>query len=444
MDEMDVGFDGSEFSDEIYSHIDAFGNFLIDPAKEWLKRAVRVVALDIEPSKYGQQKSLALEILQRASLTIQNIVTAPFAFLGFLFGSAICSLVSFAKKDITIHSPKNEITTDLTASTIRVISYNTLLMPDFIAVRNKHRPSSERLEEIAELLIKKDAEVICLQEVFDPNLARELSLRLSSAGYYVARELSSSAVSLNSGLLIASKYPIKNPQFKPHSVCFGADKMAGKGVLTVDIALSDKIITIANTHLNGGGSEENLASYHARMIQAYEMNQFLEQKGSNAIIVAGDMNVSPVSQGTFDPEYYIASRLYSEALDSKQALIEKIQKSYEEIVDSYLSFKVLHESARLEEYTQQFINSGGCLPAHLYHCGIIDYQRAIEGTAVEMDCSQSGWNPYECVVKDARLDQVYVRKDRGLAILDEQLDPMFDSLGLILSDHLALDVTIGL
>ena len=451
--EASLSLDGREFSHKAIEHIFNLGSFLLKPANLMLKNIVRIFVVDLEPSMHGQKKSAALEISYRTALFVGSLILSPFALSGSILALPICTLTSLAKKSLSVLAPSIKITPSNPAQSLHVISYNTLLMPEFITLRNKHRPSSERVDEIADKLIEKNADLISLQEVFNAQSARQLAKRLSEAGYYIVRHLSPRPWTLNSGLFIASKFPIHNPKFQSHSVLFGHDKMASKGVLAVDIKIGDDVITLANTHLNGGGSFKGLSSYHARMIQSHQMSQFLQQRGQNAQIVTGDMNVSAIDEGNFEPEYYIANKLYYEnlkdplALEPKEvrgSLVDKITRIHNEVLDNYRSFKPRNPLKRLEEFTDRFASEGGCLPSSLYEGAASNYEMAKEGTVVDMDHSNSGWTADECSVKEVRLDHIYIRKDRGLAIKEQTIDPMKNPKGQILSDHLALEAQIDL
>ena len=64
---------------------------------------------------------------------------------------------------------------------IKIISYNICGLPRWY---NLFGDPYDRIDKIADFLIKTDADVICLQEVFDSGLIIILKTKLSDYNYY--------------------------------------------------------------------------------------------------------------------------------------------------------------------------------------------------------------------------------------------------------------------
>ena len=124
--------------------------------------------------------------------------------------------------------------------------------------------------------------------------------------------------------------------------------------------------------------------------------------------------------------------------------MDKITRIHNEVLDNYRSFIPRDPLKQLEEFTDRFASQGGCLPSSLYEGAASNYKIAKEGTVVDMDHSNSGWTAGECCIKEARLDHIYIRNNRGLTIKEQTIDPMKNPKGQILSDHLALEAQIDL
>jgi hypothetical protein len=116
-------------------------------------------------------------------------------------------------------------------------------------------PSSFRLDEIIK---KLDADVNCLYEVFDVITASYLSKELKKKGYsHFYYNIGANALGVSSGLFVASRYAIADPQFTPFSktTLAGRTKFANKGVFAFSLiekkgAKRKTLARIHATHLS--------------------------------------------------------------------------------------------------------------------------------------------------------------------------------------------------
>ncbi len=109
-------------------------------------------------------------------------------------------------------------------------------------------PDEQRTIKIAETIKQLKPDVICLQEVSDLNAAFSLYDKLSSefTDFYLDIGVSPLILKNNSGLFVASKYPITNPQFHSFSDIPGTESMVNKGYFTFSIPWA----YVINTHLS--------------------------------------------------------------------------------------------------------------------------------------------------------------------------------------------------
>jgi len=116
-------------------------------------------------------------------------------------------------------------------------------------------PWRDRLDLVSDLILEADADVICLQEVFDPeaNTALYHKLKGTYAHFYMLIKprcfnFSWRSIGLGSGLFVASKYPLKNPDFYPFKK---GNSYINRGLFSFEVASNstDSQARIFFTHL---------------------------------------------------------------------------------------------------------------------------------------------------------------------------------------------------
>jgi sphingomyelin phosphodiesterase 3 len=149
-----------------------------------------------------------------------------------------------------------------------ILSFNVCLLPDTIARMNNLYDSKNRAQLIGEILSKpnkngnnlsknvtskdnvkivdyidqnNDFDFICLQEVWSIDMGERLAEILHKKYKYVIFDAGHNTFKTNkyigfdSGLLIASKYPIMDVKFQQFKHKVGACSLTGKGVLTAKV-----------------------------------------------------------------------------------------------------------------------------------------------------------------------------------------------------------------
>ena len=171
-------------------------------------------------------------------------------------------------------------------NTIKIVSYNICGLPWW---GNLFGDPYDRIDKITDFLIKTDADVICLQEVFDAGLFIILKTKLHNYNYYYPRKGKNV---LESGLVIFCKSKIIQKKYEKFVDYCGEDRFCDKGYQTVNIKIKNKVFTIINTHLN---ADAIFSLYsHCEKTRLNQINQLLSSIGKkikNDIIFCGDFNI---------------------------------------------------------------------------------------------------------------------------------------------------------
>ncbi|MDB5282361.1 MAG: hypothetical protein JWO06_1436 [Bacteroidota bacterium] len=177
---------------------------------------------------------------------------------------------------------------------LRILSYNIKMLPRFIK-RTHHFPI-QRARVIPTYLAEENPDIIVFQEAFDGKADRMIRKSLKNLYPYMLGPVNKKAgFKINGGVMIFSKYPLKQLGTVQYSRCDDFDCWARKGVLLVEVNDGQRIYQIAGTHLNGGGSLELKTS------QYHEMGQLVKQFAKPGVpqFLVGDYNTS-----NLDSNYY--------------------------------------------------------------------------------------------------------------------------------------------
>ncbi len=158
-------------------------------------------------------------------------------------------------------------------------------------------PWDARIERIVERILAQDADVNCLYETFDFRAAFYIQQRLLAHGYaHCYFNIGPRAVGVNSGILVASKYRIHNPEFTtfPVETLVGRTKGATKGVFAFDLqSEGGSFARVFATHLQH--SEECMhATPDEQAARAAQMQIIVEKIRAvmgRCVVVTGDLNL---------------------------------------------------------------------------------------------------------------------------------------------------------
>ena len=161
---------------------------------------------------------------------------------------------------------------------------------------NNIPPVIERMEKIVEKIMRNNPDIVCLQEAFDRKSTDELASRFKSKGYNVMYNVGKGFPTLNSGLFIATKYEIQDPEFREFSRGIGSDACASKGVAKVQIKHPTMgEINVYNTHMQSDAHKPEAAEVN--MQQMDEIKTFLKKPDENIpSILVGDFNMGKTGE----------------------------------------------------------------------------------------------------------------------------------------------------
>ena len=186
---------------------------------------------------------------------------------------------------------------DFKENSFSILSFNVCFTPDHMPIFfGGMLPWKARIDRISKFIDKQDADVICLQEMFDPEAHDALYSKLKTKYTYFYTHIgpwhfngSLSSLGFKSGLFVASKRPIRNPIFTP----FKKDNPhINRGVFSFDVARKDGTIigSVFTTHLEPFDTGKKLREKELAQTIAL-MND--KKLNSLPIILCGDLNLPP-------------------------------------------------------------------------------------------------------------------------------------------------------
>lgn len=173
---------------------------------------------------------------------------------------------------------------------MKIVTLNIWDLPLWFVPHRK-----ERIHAIAAYLNELNADIICLQESFDPRHRALLHALLNnyhtSDVDHAKRKMFFISFDTTGGLVIFSKFPIIEQTFFKFSGLFfrPIEFFAEKGILTALINTPRGILRVINTHLHFNGSWYNDA---IRMHQMRHIFTILRKRNDiTPTIIAGDFNI---------------------------------------------------------------------------------------------------------------------------------------------------------
>jgi len=238
-------------------------------------------------------------------------MTKRLIFLVLSFIASGCTAASILGDSALNHrsSSGNEIT---------IMTYNIKMLPRGATFLHHHPVKRAKL--IPAKLVDENPDVIVFQEAFDGKAIRTLKRKLKSAYPYIAGQDNRKLVTYkrSGGVLMFSKYPLKELESIRYSECKGIDCAGNKGAMLVEVEDPAMKFQLFGTHMQAGGSKEIKLSQYQEAGALLERHQ---QKGVPQFI-AGDFNTHKDDTALY-PELVKALKAEDGALDNEeQALTE--------------------------------------------------------------------------------------------------------------------------
>ncbi len=183
------------------------------------------------------------------------------------------------------------------AQEIKVLTWNTFLIPPpWNTTKQK-----ERAAIMAVKLPAMGHDVMFFQETFFDKKRKLLIKGLKETHPYIAVPKKGTKFNQfqDSGLFIASKYPMVVLDQVIYEDCAKSDCMASKSAILVEITLpNDKKIQMVDTHLQAWNEPKTIAVRKKQLMQIKEMLAAYVKPGIPQVLV-GDLNID----GKVEPEY---------------------------------------------------------------------------------------------------------------------------------------------
>jgi endonuclease/exonuclease/phosphatase family metal-dependent hydrolase len=162
---------------------------------------------------------------------------------------------------------------------------------------------SERLRRLPDALAALDADIVCLQELYQRRQQNWLRAELANR-YPYAAGMPVGGVRLGSDLMVLSKYPITATRSLRFEVAMTEESLfTDRGFQLVDLELPGAgPIRLINLHASAGGLFRHPEGVAAAAIRTRQIDQVLQSVGEGPVILAGDFNAgseaSPVHYRT--------------------------------------------------------------------------------------------------------------------------------------------------
>ncbi len=183
------------------------------------------------------------------------------------------------------------------SSEFRILTYNLYMRTPNLFFWNKQKRRTELLPAVL-----GGFDVLILEEVFSDKYREQLVVELAEAYPYVSKMLGEDkGLKQDGGVIMLSRWPIvAQDQILYGDACAGADCLATKGAIYLQINKQGRMIHVAGTHTQ--------ASAEHRPVRAQQfqiMSDWLAEKDIPAtehLFISGDLNVDKFS-GSESGEY---------------------------------------------------------------------------------------------------------------------------------------------
>jgi endonuclease/exonuclease/phosphatase family metal-dependent hydrolase len=189
---------------------------------------------------------------------------------------------------------------------IKILTYNIFIRPPPVK-NNDNDFKDERLEEFIKGQLK-NFDLICLQEMFGSLSSRRDKLVKSAyqSGLFYHVEVPSpsffSKNMIDAGLVILSRFPIVESEFRPFKYTVLACSLVEKGILYAKIHIKDSYLIVFNLHLQASYFNSNDDIYdvcvktrlsHIEEAAEYinEILDYTDITDENTVLLMGDFNV---------------------------------------------------------------------------------------------------------------------------------------------------------
>jgi exonuclease III len=220
-----------------YATIHQIAQVISTPWKEMTKCLGRV----LEPLP-GENKEHKLwgKVVQIVNL-VAFFILLPFGFASLLIAFPIHLMSLRARPYISVIDNSENVAPHKSKAELDLRTYNVGFIYDAMCLATDLRPVAVRAAEIVKAFNEEEnsPDVICFQEMFSLEGTRIISEGLKHKFPYIIHSVGPHASGLNSGLMIASKYPVEEVTFRRFNNLLGVEKLSSKGLLSVRLDLGE-------------------------------------------------------------------------------------------------------------------------------------------------------------------------------------------------------------
>ncbi len=224
-----------------------------------------------------------------------GIVASSFLSLGTAVpGAALRGIASHLEKEPFIYY-QGKLSNKILEEGFSLLSWNICCVGGGYSISDGGvMPWNFRIDNIIEEIVKKDPDLLSLYEVMDTAAGFYLYERLQEKYAHFYFNIGPRAIGPSSGIFVASKAKIINPEFTPFpkQMLVGRTKISEKGVFSFDIQVEGKKIKVYATHLQHSEQPQypNEEEVEARKKEMELIVKKVNQEAGN-VIVTGDLNL---------------------------------------------------------------------------------------------------------------------------------------------------------
>ena len=181
---------------------------------------------------------------------------------------------------------------------LKFLTYNLAMLPFFIGIAKRERAKAF----VEEIRNHHDYDILCLQEIFDERIRKQLKRDLKDKYPYMVEKSSDHDIfNEDSGMFFASKFPILRHTYREfYAKSSGKwDALVDKGIFVACLKLgagkNRQILHIYNAHLQSTESE-----YKTREKQLSQVRTFIEKALKTEMGKKKKLKVSAVLLGDFN------------------------------------------------------------------------------------------------------------------------------------------------
>lgn len=201
-----------------------------------------------------------------------------------------------------------------------------------------------RIHDLVEEILECGADIVCLQECFQSEANRLFRKLLKKKYiYFCDDQLDIPFYNVNSGLFIASVYPLDNIYFETYRDSANVDSLSHKGFLSCRVVTPTHMISICNTHLQSDyiyGKYQEIREKQVCQLLAYLSNV------NSSYILCGDWNIDRYSLEYRKVLYSLMSNHFPQIWEYK-GNVKKNQRTHS---DGYFDYFFLISRNKYDPY----------------------------------------------------------------------------------------------